>query len=407
MKRTEKTRTELLAELDALRQRVAQLEQAERQQGEHALQESERRFRKVYENAPFGMVICELIQDTHGNATDFIHLQANPATVTQTGFQRTDIVGKRVSEMVGPEVVASVLPIYEKVVATQIPAHYEQYFAIYDRTIEVTAFHLAENLFMVIFIDISDRKRAEQELHDLNVELEHRVQQRTAQLTTVNNELKEFAYIVSHDLKAPLRAIARLSSWVSEDYGEILDEQGKGYLTLMKERVQHLDALINGILEYSRIGRVEQQREAIEITPLLEQVLTSLSFPQTFEFHIDQMPSVLHASRVRMTQIFQNLIGNAVKYMDKPNGVITITCQDRKNEWLFGIQDNGPGISPKFHQTIFTIFQTLQSETNPESTGLGLTIVKKIVDMYGGNIWVESEDGGGATFYFTLPKYAP
>jgi signal transduction histidine kinase len=235
-------------------------------------------------------------------------------------------------------------------------------------------------------------------------ELEIKVAERTEELNNVNKELKDFAYIVSHDLKAPLRGINELSNWISEDYSDKLDKEGKENLRLLKERSTKMNSMIQGILEYSRVGRTELETEKVDLNNLVEGVIDLLNPPNNIKITIEDKLPEYTANRTRLSEVFQNLISNAIKYIDKPEGIIKISCTDEGNEWKFGVSDNGPGIEEKNFEKIFKIFQTLGSVPKEGSTGIGLTIVKKIIDLYKGRIWIESEIGKGTTFYFTLPK---
>lgn len=252
--------------------------------------------------------------------------------------------------------------------------------------------------------EIAEHARAEEEIRRLNAELETRVQQRTAQLEEANEELKSFAYIVSHDLKAPLRSITQLITWLVEDCAVGLNDQGKEYMNLLRHRVQRMNNLINGVLEYSRIERVSRAAESIDLAQLLAEVLDTLAPPPSITITLPESLPIIHGDRIRVAQVFQNLIGNAIKFLDKPHGNITVDCADDGDRWTFTVTDNGPGIDPKQHEKIFQIFQTLHSRDEVESTGIGLTIVKKIIESSGGSIWVTSAVGQGTSFVFTLPK---
>lgn len=252
--------------------------------------------------------------------------------------------------------------------------------------------------------DITEQKEAEEQIRTLNAELEIRVRQRTAQLEVVNKELQDFAYVVSHDLKAPLRGITRLASWLTQDYAGAFDEQGQEMLELLADRVKHMDRLIDGVLQYSRIGRLEDKPQLIELTPLVQAVIDSLDPPAHIQVNVQPELPTVSADLTRIIQVFQNLLGNAIKFMDKPHGCIELTCHDAGAYWQFRIKDNGPGIEPKHYERIFKIFQTLAPQEYSANTGIGLTIVKKIVEFYKGTIRVESCIGKGSTFIFTLPK---
>ena len=246
--------------------------------------------------------------------------------------------------------------------------------------------------------------RAEKEIIRLNNELEQRVLKRTAELEAANKELKDFSYVVSHDLKAPLRAIGQLATWISEDYAPAFDEQGKEQMKLLTGRVKRMDALINGVLQYSRIGRVKGEETQTDLNTLVRDVIELIALPDHIQVTIENELPVIICDKTRMEQVFQNLLSNAIKFMDKPEGEVGIRCVDEDTHWKFSVADNGPGIDEKYHEKIFRIFQTLTPRDEYESTGVGLSIVKKIVEFYGGRIWVESEPGSGTTFFFALPK---
>lgn len=241
------------------------------------------------------------------------------------------------------------------------------------------------------------------EIRRLNTHLEDRVKHRTAELEAVNQELQDFAYVVSHDLKAPLRGIARLSGWLAHDYGGAFDAQGQEMLDLLVSQVHRMNSLIDGILQYSRVGRMSGEHEPIETAALVRDVLAMLAVPDHVTLTIaDHLPTVM-GDPIQMRQVFQNLLSNAVKYLDKPEGDVRVDCRDTGDFWQFSVTDNGQGIEARNYDRIFHIFQTAQSHSDSDSTGIGLTIVKKIVELSGGSIWVESTPGQGSAFFFTWP----
>ena len=261
-------------------------------------------------------------------------------------------------------------------------------------------------------VDFSLRLRKMQQERNESVILVEKIKEQekslkeyTSRLEIVNNSLDRFAYIVSHDLKSPLRAIGNLASWIHEgietgDHSELND-----YLKLLKGRVARMENLIGGILQYSRAGRVQVAKEETDLVQVLEE-LAALNFEKTpYKLVLSPaLPQTILTQKVALVQVFSNLLSNVRKYGNSEFHRVEIQFSEDDDFYLFSVMDNGPGIEEKYHGKIFEIFQTLQSRDKFESTGIGLTIVKKIIEDQGGNIWVESEEGKGATFRFTWPK---
>ncbi|MHA6249126.1 sensor histidine kinase [Pontibacter sp. CAU 1760] len=224
------------------------------------------------------------------------------------------------------------------------------------------------------------------------------------ELDRKNTELDQFAYVVSHDLKAPLRGIEIASRWVEEDMGTQLPPKVQEYLMMMRIRVHRMENLINGILALARIGRTNQIAEEVDVNILLSEIMDMLAPPAKFRIEVQDNLPILHTVRIQLQQVFSNLISNAIKYHDKPVGLIKVAYEETEDFHLFSVSDNGPGIDREYHERIFVIFQTLQERDAVESTGVGLTIVKKIVEWNGGTVWLHSLPGQGATFTFTWPK---
>lgn len=220
-----------------------------------------------------------------------------------------------------------------------------------------------------------------------------------------NRELDQFAYVVSHDLKAPLRAIANLSQWIEEDLPGTLDVEIQRKLELLRGRVRRMENLIEGILEYSRIGRIKTTVEVVDVGEMINEVSEELDLPAGFHIITRAELPVIRTERVRLRQVFANLLGNAVKHHDKPAGKILVSAADAGEFYEFTVADDGPGIAPEYHHKIFEMFQTLESRDIRESTGVGLALVKKIVENQGGLVRILSEAGQGANFIFTWPKY--
>ena len=263
---------------------------------------------------------------------------------------------------------------------------------------------LAEQISRGEFRTIDDR--AGDELTDLSHSLNSMsitLDKNFTELERKNSELDQFAYVVSHDLKAPLRGIDNVCQWVEEDMAHELSPEMKNYLGIMRGRVHRLEDLINGLLEYARIGRSKRIIEEVNVKTLVSEV-ADLIVPGNFTVRMKGHFPELSAEKIRLEQVFANLLSNAVKHHDKSAGLITITGEEDGDFYRFIIEDDGPGIEPEYHEKIFGIFQTLREKNSKESTGVGLAIVKKIIDDQKGMISVTSASGRGTAFQFTWPK---
>jgi len=221
-----------------------------------------------------------------------------------------------------------------------------------------------------------------------------------------NKELEQFAYVASHDLREPLRTISSYVQLIEKRYRDKLDSDANEFISFVVEGVNRMDELIADLLSYSQIGRQEHALEKVDCNVIITQVIASLDENikrNTAKITFDRLP-VIRANKQRMRQLFQNLINNAIKFHSDKLPEIVISAVDQKKDWLFSIKDNGIGIDQKYADRIFLIFQRLNSREEYDGTGIGLTICKKIVEQYGGKIWMKSVLGEGATFYFTIPK---
>lgn len=257
-----------------------------------------------------------------------------------------------------------------------------------------------EWLVAEVNVDITERKIAEEALESLNQQMKATIKK----LTTANRELADFAHVVAHDLKSPLRAVGSLAGIIWQDYSDKLGEEGKRQLDLIVGRINRMYGLINGILRYSELGRAAAGKQRVDLNRVVAEAIAEVAPPENIEIIVENQLPTLICDETRMIQVFQNLISNAVEYMNKPQGLIKIGCVEENGFWKFGVSDNGPGIEEKYFEKIFEIFQTLAPRDKLENVGIGLSIVKKIVELYGGKVWVESEVGQYSTFYFTLLK---
>ncbi len=269
--------------------------------------------------------------------------------------------------------------------------------------------------YVVINRDMTAMKKHEQELVALSASLEQRVRERTAELERSNRELDQFAYVASHDLKAPLRSIGLLAQWISEDSAPVLSPKSLQHLEKLNGRVKRMEHLLDDLLAYSRAGRVRQPPEQVDTHALVQETVDLLNLPPGFVVDLPQSMPVLITERVPLTTVFRNLIQNAYKHHNHPDhGCVTITADDlgqtqgagHDGMIQFGVADDGPGIASEYQEQVFELFRTLKPRDQVEGSGMGLSIVKKTVESRGGTIYLTSTPGAGATFTFTWPKHS-
>lgn len=258
---------------------------------------------------------------------------------------------------------------------------------------------------LAVFVDISERKKAETVLQQLNTILDLRVRERTAELERSNRDLDQFAYVASHDLKSPLRGIDHLASWISADAADLLPAASKEHLNKLRKRITRMEKLLDDLLAYSRAGRHRHPPELVNTASLLQDVIEFLALPPGFTVHIAETMPTLKTERTPLETVFRNLLSNACKHHDHPAaGAAWVNAIDQGDWIAFTVTDNGPGIAPEHHERIFQIFQTLKPRDQVEGSGIGLTVVQRLVESRGGEIQIESHLGAGATFRFTWPK---
>jgi PAS domain S-box-containing protein len=354
------------------------------------------------------------------------------------GYSAEEVLGKSVFMIFPEEEIAKHKSEMEKAISSKEPRNFETVAltksgermplsirgsVVFDKNEELGG-------FIGIFRDITERKKEGEELKRHRDHLQELVKEQTTELTKtneqlqlqiaehelaeekkakllkeverINQELRDFVYIASHHLKTPLRAINTLANWIFTDYTDKLDKAGKDQLELLVSRVNRMYALIDGILEYSKFERISKVK--VNINKIVTEVIDMIAPPKNIKITVEnKLPSIL-CEKTHIVEIFQNLLSNAINYMDKPEGIIKIGCVEDNGYWKFSVSDNGPGIDERYFEKIFQIFQILSAIDEQESTGLGLALVKKIVNMYKGKVWVESKVGHGSTFFFMLPK---
>jgi len=362
-----------------------------RKQMEEKMRESELKFRAIFDAAIDG-ILCADIETKK-------LVFGNEAICRMLGYSPEEIGTISVSDIHPKEKLPKIMADFEKQVAEKIEITKDAAVKRKDGTIfyadiNAAPITLAGKRYLIgIFRDVTERRKVEARQAEL-----------LEKINGINKELQSFAYVVSHDLKVPLRGISTLAEWLVADCSDKLGAEGKEQLEMLNKKVMRMHSLIDGVLQYSRIERTREELVKVDLNELVPEIVETISPPPHVSITIEGQLPVIETERTRITQVFQNLLSNAVKYMDKPKGEIKVGCTNANDFWKFSISDNGPGIEERHFERIFQIFQTLQTRDDFESTGIGLTIVKKIVEMHGGKIWLESTPSKGTTFFFTAPK---
>ena len=338
------------------------------------LGQENRFYESLFQGVPFGWAYHEVVLDHAGAPIDYIFLKANTCFEKFTGLKAAEIIGRRVTEIIPgiQDAEPDLISMYGQVALTGEPFQIELFFAPFDRWYNVVANCPERGFFNAIFEDITQRKMAELELDELMTEL-----------SRSNRDLEQFAYVASHDLQEPLRMV---SSYTVEG-------------------ARRMQALINDLLEFSRVGRQDRIVSATDLDQVLSTVLDGLAqrIEETgAEITRGPLPvAMIHPSYAR--QVLQNLLSNALKFCGAEPPRITISGSQEDGTAHFMVQDQGIGMAPEHHERVFTIFQRLHRRDDYEGTGIGLALVKRIVEHHGGEISLDSSEGEGATFRVSLP----
>ncbi len=317
-------------------------------------------------------------------------VRLNPAFERVLGFTSAELMARPFMDFVHPDDVEHTTAVDRCLSAGEMKVGFENRYRCKDGSYRWLSWnatpYLESNLWYAVGRDITESRQTK------------------AALEARNQELNNFVYIVSHDLKAPLRAVSNLSQWIEDDLeGKVLADT-QSQLTLLRNRVDRMTATIDGLLDYARIGRTAESIESVCVAELLAETIESLAPSPTFSIVIAPDLPTLDTKRILLFQVFTNLIGNAIFHHNRSDGSIWVSCQASDDFYEFGVADDGPGIASENHVKIFTIFQSINPQNRADSTGIGLAIVKKIVEAEGGTIRLESELGTGTAFYFTWPK---
>jgi PAS domain S-box-containing protein len=400
--------SQIQAQDEAIRSDIARREQVE-----DALRASEAQLQTIVENLDEGVVVSDL---------DGRLLTWNRAALTLHGFSKTEQARRSLSELGNAFELSSLegvsIPMENWPLARILRGEKLQNLELRVRRLgsdSQSIFNYGGTLVrdatgqarmaIVTIDDITDRKSAEHEIRQLNVELEERVKRRTADLEAANNELEAFSYSVSHDLRAPLRAVDGFSQAVLEDYGPQLPDEGRRYLATIRAGAQRMGALIDDLLTFSRLSRLPLHKQPVDMGKLVRDTLTELDSEtkgRKIDMQIMDLPAS-HGDPALLKQVWMNLVSNALKYTRKRDrAIVEIGCARDNGEKVYFVRDNGTGFDMQYAHKLFGVFQRLHRADEFDGTGVGLAIVQRVVHRHGGRVWTDAAIDSGATFYFTL-----
>lgn len=386
----------------------------ERARTEAALAQSEAKYRSLFTSINEGYALCELLYDNNNAPIDWKILEVNPAFEALTGI--THAAGK-IAEQLNQLLDTNWLQTFATVAQTGESTRFEHHVSSIDYWFEVLVSRIAadQQHIIVVFNDITARKQAEAGLREseekyrrLNQQLEQRVQERTAQLEVLNQELEAFSHSVSHDLKTPLSYITMTTERLARNLNVAqLDAASQRYLQIIAQSALRAGAMVDDLLEFSRVGWVEMRWITVPMNSLVQRVQQQL-LPETLgrsiRWQVEPLPTV-QGDPAMLRLVWQNLLSNAIKYTrDRAEAIITIGSCVSEHETVFFVQDNGAGFDMKYRDRLFNIFQRLHTQDQFAGTGVGLANVRRIIHRHGGRTWAEGAIDQGATIYFSLPK---
>jgi PAS domain S-box-containing protein len=371
---------------------------SERKESEEKIIAAEKKFKTTIDNMLEGIQIHDF---------NWRYIYVNDTLVKYSQYSKEELLGHTLMEKYPGIEQSDLFKTMERCMNERHSEHLETEFTFPNGSksfFELSIQPIPEGLF-ILSIDISDRKKAQQEIEKLNQDLEKKVYERTEQLESANKEMESFSYSVSHDLRAPLRAVNGYAKMLEEDYGKKLDEEANRLLSIIQYNAQRMGTLIDDLLAFSRLGRKELNKTELNITELVQGAISEIN--KTIEHKAEIIVGKLYNAKgdyALMNQVFYNLIANAVKYSSKKDhSIVKISSEIKDNQVVYCVSDNGAGFDMKYVDKLFGVFQRLHSTEEFEGTGVGLAIVHRIIIKHGGKVWAEAKINEGASFYFSLP----
>ncbi len=401
---------EIIAELQVSLEELRVAEEELRQKSDelisaqHIIEVERQRYRDLFESAPDGY----LVTDTKGTVKE-----ANQAGVKLLGVAQHMLIGKPLVIYFAQESRPSFYNVLRRICqgefahgweASVLPRNGDPIPVSVNAALKHDQREYSTSIRWLLR-EITDQVKVREQLRKLNTKLEARVEKRTADLQLSNDQLQQFAYVASHDLQEPLRAVSTYVQILADRYGGRLDSQADEFIHYAVDGATRMQELIRDLLNYSRVQTKEQELTKTNCEGLVAHLIEDLRLSIANSMAVvtvDPLPVVL-VDHSQLQQLFQNLLINALKFCGPEPPQVHIAAQQKGQEWVFSIRDNGIGLDPRHAERIFIIFQRLHTRREYPGTGIGLAICKRIVERHGGRIWVESELGQGATFYFTLP----
>jgi light-regulated signal transduction histidine kinase (bacteriophytochrome) len=351
-------------------------------------------YRLLFENMTLGFALYELHRDGDGAPADWRILEVNDAYTRHTGLARSRVLGRLVGSLF-PKAIASYLPRFVRVVDSQVPETFETYARSVRRHQSVAVIPAGGDRFATIIIDVTDRKRAEAGK-----------ERALEELARSHRDLEQFAYASSHDLQEPLRTVSGLATLLQERLGDRLDAGSRELIRLAVGETDRMRRLVDSLAEYSRAGRTAATAGPVSSRTALDAALVMLGAKiaaSGASVVAGDLP-VVRADPEELSFVFRHLVGNAIKFRRAVTpALVRVACRTDGGLRVFSVADNGIGVAPEQFERIFLVFQKLHGREHSEGTGIGLPIVRRIVEAHGGRTWVRSCVGEGSTFFFTLP----